>query len=350
MPHFFPSSEYRLLDSLKPFLNYRKTRRYPLAIGDDAAIRTCVDGEKLVLTADSFVQDVHFSLSYMTLEETGYKAMAINLSDIAAMAAAPDGALVQVIFPKNGVAQQTARDIRRLYKGIYQACGRWNFPIVGGNLSAGPCWIIDVTLLGSVDKRGRALLRTGAKHGDGLWVTGGPGGAAAGLAALRKWGRRNVPMRYKTLVASHVRPVPRIEAGLALGRDRRVHALIDVSDGISKECHTLAFENNLGILLDDGPARIFGAIKSLACDLKTDEGEWYLHGGEDYELLFAASRSFDPFKIIEGCGVPITRIGTFSKSLKGVRIRDNEGVKPLRKGGWDHLLKALPQKLSDPAF
>ncbi|HMD67557.1 MAG TPA: AIR synthase related protein, partial [Chitinivibrionales bacterium] len=83
----FPSSEYRLLESLKPFLNYRKNARYPLAIGDDAAVRTCSKGERLAITADSFVQDVHFSLSYMTLEEAGYKAAAINLSDCAAMAA-----------------------------------------------------------------------------------------------------------------------------------------------------------------------------------------------------------------------------------------------------------------------
>jgi selenophosphate synthetase-related protein len=91
----FPSSEYELLHSLKPFLNFRKSHRYPIGIGDDAAIRACSEKENLILTADSFVEDVHFSFSYMTSADIGYKAMAINLSDCAAMGAMPDGALVQ---------------------------------------------------------------------------------------------------------------------------------------------------------------------------------------------------------------------------------------------------------------
>ena len=186
----FPSSEYRLLESLKPFLNYRKNTRYPLDIGDDAAIRTCSKGEQLVITADSFVQNVHFSLSYMTLEEAGYKTAAINLSDCAAMAAVPDGALIQVIFPKTLPPRSIVAGTKQLYKGLSRACRKWDFPIVGGNLSAGPCWIIDMTLLCRKEKRGRLLLRTGAKNGEGLWVTGTPGDSAAGLAALRKWGRQ----------------------------------------------------------------------------------------------------------------------------------------------------------------
>src|SRR5271169_6490719 len=95
----FPSSEYRLLHSLKPFLNFRRSRKYPIAIGDDAAIRQCRAREVLVFTADSFVERVHFSFTYMTAAEVGFKAMAINLSDCAAMGALPDGALVQIIFP-----------------------------------------------------------------------------------------------------------------------------------------------------------------------------------------------------------------------------------------------------------
>ena len=340
----FPSSEYRLLESLKPFLNYRKNARYPVGIGDDAAVRTCSKGERLVITADSFVQDVHFRLSYMTLEEVGYKAAAINLSDCAAMAAVPDGALVQVIFPKTLNKGQIGDGIRQLYKGLNSACRKWDFPIVGGNLSAGPCWIIDITLLGRQGKSGRLLLRTGAKKGDGLWVTGTPGDSAAGLAALKKWGRR-VPARFKTLVSRHIRPHPRIEIGRALGGDRRVHALIDVSDGISKDGRTLSFENRLGIELVGEPACASPAVRRLAKVLDVDWREWYLNGGEDYELMFAAAPEFDPRMIAARCNVPLTRIGTFVAYTRGVLLRHADGgTCRLGRGGWDHLRKDVLQQ------
>jgi thiamine-monophosphate kinase len=338
----FPSFEYKLLDSLKPLLHYKKTRRYPLPIGDDAAVRACGSREKIVLTADSFVQDVHFSLKYMSLEEVGYKAMAINVSDCAAMAALPDGALVQIVFPKRLAAAKVMSDMRRVYKGMSTACRRWEFPIIGGNLCRGPCWMIDITMLGRAEKKGRVLLRTGARHGDGVWVTGNPGEAAAGLAALRKWGRRGVPQAYRPLVARHVRPAPRVEPGRALARDRRVHALIDISDGVAKECRTLAFENKLGIDLTDRPACVSSTIKRLGRRLATDWREWFLRGGEDYELLFAAAPSFDPAPVIAEHGIPLNRIGTFSRKHIGVFVCHADGrTTRLGPGGWDHLRKNL---------
>ena len=339
----FPSFEYELLDSLKPYLNFHKSPRYPLTIGDDAAIRVCGAKERLILTADTFVQNVHFNLAYMTFEEVGYKAMAINLSDCAAMAALPDGALVQIVFPKKRAADKVMSDIRRLYGGFFEACKNWDFPIIGGNLSKGPCWMIDITLLGRAEKRAPLFLRTGAKNSDGLWVSGCPGEAGAGLAALRTWGRRRVPAQYNSLVMRHVRPCPRIELGLALGKAPSVRALIDISDGVSKECRTLAYENSLGILLDDEPGCVSCPTRQLAKRLKKDWRRWYLDGGEDYELLFAAAKAFDPSKLIAKTGIPITRIGTFSRSFKGVCVRrNNGGIAPLSQGGWDHLRKALP--------
>jgi thiamine-monophosphate kinase len=339
----FPSFEYKLLQSLKPFLNYNKNSRYPLPIGDDAAIRVCGKEEKLILTADTFVQDVHFSLSYMTLEEIGYKAMAINLSDCAAMAALPDGALVQVVFPGDCGTGKIMADMKKLYKGFNEACKHWDFPVIGGNLSKGPCWMIDITLIGRAEKSSRFVLRTGAKNGDGLWVSGWPGEAGAGLAALQKWGRRRVPAQYNSLVMRHVRPSPRIALGRALGKDLRVHALIDISDGISKECRTLAYENNLGILLDDAPACVSCPTRQLARHLQKDWRGWFLHGGEDYELLFAAAAAFDPSNLITSTGIPITRIGVFSRSFNGAGVcRNNRGIVPLKQGGWDHCRKALP--------
>jgi thiamine-monophosphate kinase len=141
----------------------------------------------------------------------------------------------------------------------------------------------------------------------------------------------------------HVRPCPRIELGRALAKDRRVHALIDISDGISKECRTLAYENSLGILLNVEPACVSCPTRQLARRLQKDWRGWYLNGGEDYELLFAAAAAFDPSKLIASTCIPITRIGVFSRSFKGAGICRSSGeIVPLKQGGWDHCRKALP--------
>lgn len=337
----FPSSEYRLLDSLKPFLHYRKSRRYPVSIGDDAAIRNCRADETLILTADSFIEKTHFSFDYMTALEVGFKAMAINLSDCAAMGAMPDGALVQIIFPAKIQKIEMGKKIKGIYAGINTACRQWNFPVIGGNLSRGPCWIIDITLIGRAEKGSRLLKRDHAQNDDGLWVTGMPGESGAGFACLKKWGARGkTPAKFLRCIKKHIHPVPRIEFGNALSRNRLVHAAIDISDGVSKECHTLSFENRLGIIITmkDADACVSRALKQLGGLLRKDWRAWFFNGGEDYELLFAASKAFDPSALIHAYGIPVTRIGTFTRSVNGVFIRNSAGtIRPLEKGGWDHL-------------
>jgi thiamine-monophosphate kinase len=333
----FPSSEFRLLESLKPLLNFRKSARYPLPIGDDAALRVCRKRENLVFTADSFVENVHFSFTYMTSTDVGYKAMAINISDCAAMGSVPDGALVQIIFPEGITAGKFRSAIHGIYRGVNKACRKWDFPVIGGNLAKGPCWIIDITLIGRAPKGGRLLMRKGARANDGLWVTGMPGESGAGLAALRKWGGAVHP-KYRSLAKKHIRPEPRIGIGIDLCGDTRVHAAIDISDGISKECRTLAYENDCGLVLDIGSESVSPSMRLLGAALSKDWHTWFFNGGEDYELLFAAAPGFSPSSLVKKHGTPITRIGTFKKSVNGVFVRDPAGtVKPLKKGGWDHL-------------
>jgi thiamine-monophosphate kinase len=344
----FPSSEYELLHSLKPYLNFRKSHRYPIGIGDDAAIRACSEKETLIFTADSFVEDVHFSFSYMTSADIGYKAMAINLSDCAAMGAIPDGALVQIIFPVKIDLKKFDETIKGIYRGFNELCRKWDFPIIGGNLAKGPCWIIDITLIGRSRKKNRLLKRTGAKNNDGLWVTGFPGTSGAGLACLKRWGSLGKSSsKYAMLARKHCHPVPRIEIGRELCKNHTVHSMIDISDGISNECHTLAYETGLGILLTVDVGCVSSEMIRLGAFLQKNWSDWFFNGGEDYELLFAASSAFDPVKLATTYKIPITRIGTFSRSLKGVFLNDPaRSIKPLGKGGWDHLRRnALPKKI-----
>ncbi|MBD3316543.1 MAG: thiamine-phosphate kinase [Chitinivibrionales bacterium] len=332
-----PSEEHRLIESLKPLVNAGSNPHYLLGIGDDAAIRACA-GEKLILTADSQIEGTHFSLDYMSIPEVGYRAMAVNLSDCAAMGAKPDGAVVQVVFPKT--LETPNASIRKLYRGILRACRRWDFPIVGGDIAGGPCWMIAVTLLGALVGEAKPRTRKGALAGDGLWVTGRPGESAAGRAALVKWGRCGISRRFRGHAARHVTPQPRLELGRALAGDHRVHTMIDVSDGISKECRTLAFENSLAILLDAGAFPLTPSLKALAAELSIDPCDWFLHGGEDYELLFAASPDYVPAK---GAEVAVTMIGRFVAGKPKVVLSDHRsGTRAVPNAGWDHARKRLP--------
>jgi thiamine-monophosphate kinase len=280
----------------------------------------------------------------MTAAEVGFKAMAINLSDCAAMGALPDGALVQVIFPENSTRGNFEKTMRGLYKGFNEACRKWKFPVIGGNLARGPGWIIDITLIGRAGKGNRLLKRNRACNNDGLWVTGRPGESGAGLACLKKWGASGkIPARFLPFFTKHIRPVPRIEFGSEVAGNPHVHAAIDVSDGVSKECHTLSYENNLGIILTvddaDENACVSRSLKQLGTVLRKDWHAWFFNGGEDYELLFAASKAFDPRLLAKKYrGVPVTRIGTFTRSVDGVFVRGpGRSIRPLKKGGWDHL-------------
>jgi thiamine-monophosphate kinase len=339
-----PSAEFKLLRILEPYLNYRPSKSYPKGIGDDAVVRRCREGERIILTADSQIEGVHFLRNRISFREIGYRAMAVNLSDCAAMGAQPDSALVQMIFPRK--VKNITGPFREIYRGFHDACVQWKFPIVGGDIASGPCWIIAITLLGRKEKKSRDISRTGIRPGDALWVTGNPGASAAGRAALEKWGRSRVPGQFRFLVRAHIAPIPRIEAGKILARNPDVHAMIDVSDGISKECHALAFRNAVGLLLQKSlPLR--NEMIQLGDRLHRNPLDWFLHGGEDYELLFAAAPGFDPNRVLTRCGVHARKIGMFRAKPAGVHIESGMGKSSrIPVGSWDHITISLHQSAS----
>lgn len=319
-----------MIDTLRKYCNVAAGRKYALGIGDDAAVRLC-HGERMVLTGDILVEGVHFSLEYMTLPEVGYKALAVNLSDCAAMGARPDSVLVQVVLPE-GRARD--RELRSLYRGVRKVCERFDISVVGGDLSKGPCWVLAVTALGVALPRHRLLRRDGARVGDGLWVTGRPGESAAGLAALRKWGsRKRMPARFRPLARRHIAPTPRVVEGVRLSRDVHVHAMIDISDGVSKECRTLCARSRVGIALDITSCLVSRAIRGLADLIEASWTDWFLYGGEDYELLFAASEEFDPAGYP---GMSLFRLGTVTARQGVVEARDWNGTRiKVEAKAWD---------------
>jgi thiamine-monophosphate kinase len=330
----FPSGEYQVLSEIRKTLGWAAVPggAYELTLGDDAAIRKGAGGERLVLTTDIAVDGVHFSPDSMTFEEIGFRAMAANVSDCAAMAALPEAALVQLVFPKN--AKNLQKDIIGIYRGFKQASREWNFKLIGGDLSYGKVWTIGITMLGTVP--GRVLKRKGIRAGDALWVSGFPGRSAAGLAAVKRWRRSRVPERFHALVKSHASPCPPVILGVALGRCRKVHAMMDLSDGISKDARTLCFENRLGLELSLDNLNVPQVMLALSRKLGIPCKEWILHGGEEYELLFAATQNFTARDVPKKFRKSLVLLGVFTDKHKELVMQEAGRITRIPKRGWDH--------------
>lgn len=265
-------------------------------IGDDAAVVRPPVGV-LLMAADTLVEGVHADLSLTSLADLGWKAMAVNLSDIAAMGGQPGHALVTVAVP-SGVGGAGA-GLDDLYAGLAEAAEAYSCPIVGGDLSGGPAWVVTVAVTGSVAD-GPPVLRSGARPGDLLMVTGPLGAAAADLRHLRA-GATSGP--------SHGRPRPLLEAGQT-ARQAGATAMMDLSDGVATDLPRLAEASGVGVVVEDVP---------IAPGATLDEA---LGGGDDYELLATSRVPLEGWLVIGRC-----------TSDPGER---RLGAEPLPSGGWEH--------------
>lgn len=235
-------------------------------IGDDAAvISTAALGHHLLLATDAVVGGVHADLGLVGLDDFGWKALAAAVSDIAAMGGRPSHALVSVIGPPD-------TDLGLLYHGLSEASRHWSCPIVGGDLVSAPTLVVSVAVTGVAPDGARPILRSGARAGDLLFVTGALGASAAGLACLRSG---QLDPQGQQLARAHRRPLARVAEGLAAVAGGAT-AMIDVSDGLATDLGHLADASGTGFELDGIPVAA-GASEADA-----------LGGGEDYELIFAA--------------------------------------------------------------
>lgn len=280
-------------------------------LGDDAAVVTTPAGSRLLLAADTVVAGVHADLALTSVEDLGWKAVAACVSDIAAMGGDPMWALVTV----SGAGGD---EVDSLYAGIAGASRRFGCPVVGGDLTGGPGLVVTVAVAGACE--GEPVLRSGARPGDGVWVTGPLGSSAAGLRRLRTRGSDELEGRGAELARAHARPLPRIDEGRA-ARFGGATAMIDVSDGLAADVGHISRESRVGIALDMVPAAD-GATQEEA-----------LSGGEDFELVFCAPAGFDAEAVFEGLREPI-RIGTCTDEHTGVRL----GGADLPATGWEHRL------------
>jgi len=290
-----------------------------VGIGDDAAVVKPERNALEVITTDALVEGVHFDRTFCGAAYIGHKSLAVNLSDLAAMGAAPRAALMSLMLPP----ALPVADVDALVDGMLALALRCRISLVGGNITASPGpLVVDVTVTGSVHPR-RMLTRAGARPGDDIYVTGFIGCAAAGLRALRSGLSSDAPGAEK-----YLRPEPRLRFGMLLGRNRAARACIDLSDGLADGIRQIAEASGTGALID---------AHALPIQPKTMNVIEALSGGEDYELLFTASpkmrgRLAGVRRLVTD--LPITKIGTIT--AERVVLLELEGRQREMPAGFEH--------------
>ena len=305
-----------------------------LGIGDDGAVVEPDRGTLSVVTTDALVEGIHFDRGVTPMGTVGHKAMAVSLSDLAAMGAAPRYALLSVALPSN----LPVRALDAIIDGLLEVADRYRTTLVGGNItqSPGPLFV-DVTAFGSVGRR-RILTRAGARPGDELYVSGELGGAAAGLASLAP-GAPAAPSSDVLLACRdrYWRPEPQVRLGVQLGRTRAARACIDLSDGLADGIRQLSTAAGVGATVDADLVPVAPCARAWFDANGTDPVRASLIGGEDYELLFAVQPSMRrrlTAALRRSGPLTVTRIGqlTSDPSLSLVR----NGKRDVLPQGYEH--------------
>jgi len=300
-----------------------------VGIGDDAAAWQG-DASIQLATVDSFIQDVHFPSGLASWNELGWKAMAVNLSDIAAMGGLPRYALVSLALPDNTEVD----DVTTLYAGMLDLAQQFGVAIIGGDISRAPLVVITIAVLGSTkDQSQRILTRSTARQGELVAVTGYLGAATAGLEMLTK------RLKFDSQATAgfrqaFLRPYPRIAEGQLLV-EQGVKTAIDLSDGLISDLNQVCKNSRVSARIEVERVPIEPRVKAEFGDRAL---ELALSGGEDYELLFTArAEVIDGVKRKAAC--PITVIGEILAGNKGVTVVDSQG-KPvnLSRRGWEHFI------------
>lgn len=311
-----------------------------LGIGDDAAVLRTNPGKYLLTTCDMLFEGVHFLPGVIPPYDLGRKAMAVNLSDIAAMGGTPRFALVSMALdPATG-----ADVVTDLYEGLIDEAAEYGATIVGGDVIRSPQGaVIDVTVIGDVDED-KLVTRSGARFGDVLLVTGPLGAAAAGVDLLRDEGLRQTvgDQVAEAVIRAQHRPVPRFREARLLADLRAVRAMMDVSDGLARDVATMARSSHAGARLFWERIPVDPAAEVVARTLGRDPVEYALSGGEDYELLLAVG--IDDVELVvkalaEHTGRAPVQVGEVIRPEEGLVVTMPDGTeRPFEPSGFDHFV------------
>ncbi|HEY0322370.1 MAG TPA: thiamine-phosphate kinase [Pyrinomonadaceae bacterium] len=305
-------------------------------IGDDAAVIEQRGGFCSVVTSDLLVEDVDFRLTTTTPRLLGHKALAVSLSDIAAMGARPRWALLSIGVPRE---IWRSKFLDSFYEGFFALADRYGVALVGGDVSRTPDRIvIDSIVLGETT-HDKAVMRNGARPGDHIFVTGNLGGASLGLQLLEQ-GRRiasGVDRRsIERAIRRHRQPEPRVAWGAMLGEGGLATAMIDISDGLSSDLAHLCRESRVGARVYASRIPVDPCAAHLCEQLRQDPLEAAINGGEDFELLFTVHPG-DLMRLPERVGaVPATYIGDVTDERDRIALRQGIRSRALKRGGFLH--------------
>ena len=297
-----------------------RNRAVIAGIGDDCAVLRLPAGHELLVTTDFTLEDVHFRRDWHPPEVVGRRCLVRGLSDVAAMGGEPLAAFLSLALPR----ATSQRWVDRFFKGLLKLAKESKISLAGGDTGQSKRGIqADIVVIGSLP-RGQAVLRSGAKPGDSIYVTGTLGASAAAIQKLRHGRIR--PSDYPP----HFHPAPRIEVGKWLRSQRLASAMIDISDGLSTDLAHICEESRVGAIIDAEaiPRAQVGRPRQLA------SLELALHGGDDYELLFTSSKKV-PVKLK---GVDVTRIGEIT-SGRAISLMESGRPTKLTAQGWQHFRK-----------
>jgi thiamine-monophosphate kinase len=356
-------NEFDFIDRLRRQTQSRKpSARLIKGIGDDASIISELSNRDLVVTTDLLVENIDFIRGATPPHLLGHKALAVSLSDIAAMGARPFWSFVSIGMPRETWDTKFKDEF---FEGFFAHADQFGVTLAGGDVSESKAGIvIDSIVLGEVASGG-AVLRSGAQPGDQIFVTGALGGAAAGLKLIEKGARigqesgvrsqesvppavaggsaspdhaqlRSDDEAIQSLLLRQLRPAPRVGWGIVLGEDRLATAMIDLSDGLSSDLNHLCRESNAGALIDSASVPLDNDVKQLCGRRALDPLALALHGGEDFELLFTVSPENVSRLPKRVDGVTISRIGEITAEAQTIRIREKDREWQLKPGGFQH--------------
>ncbi len=299
-------------------------------IGDDAALWQPSRSHRSVITSDVLVEERHFRRDTMRLRDVGIRAMAANLSDLAAMGARPVLATVALGVPTD----VSFEDVLELYGGILELCERHRCALAGGDLSGSERLFIAITAVGEV-RPSNVKGRSGARPSDVAAVTGPLGASRAGLMLSRNAGMLAGELQEEA-VAAHCRPRPRIAEGRWLAASGNVHAMMDISDGLSTDLARMSSASQCGAVITGIP--LAASAVAAARAIGEESEQFALAGGEDFELLAAIDAR--AFRYLAGrfqkrFGRPLFQVGVFDRNA-GVRLCRNGQEELLKGSGWDH--------------
>lgn len=337
--HSSNKSEFDFIDALRQRAG-AAGHSLVAGIGDDAAVLRSTPGKETVITADLLVEDIDFRRTTTPPYLLGHKALAVSLSDIAAMGARPLWSMASIGVPEDVWETDF---VERLYDGLFELANRYGVQLIGGDTSRTNDRIVIDSIVSGECAAGRAVMRSGASAADQIFVTGSLGAAAAGLRLIERGAHlaeQNLAdddsQKLDHVLLRQLRPEPRVGWGIVLGEERLATSMIDLSDGLSSDLNRLCAASNVGALIDSALLPVDDRVTELCGRRALDPLQLALHGGEDFELLFTVKPENVARLPRRVDGVEIKRIGEITDVSQGVKISEGARVWELKPGGWVH--------------